>query len=104
MEQIKTIAQQEVNAAEFAKMEAHKLVLVFRQALQTFIQVNGLEVRVPEVTEADKRFIIKDLIEQCPTFDYATTFPDRLVVVEEKETVETPSDVTPTVENQEEIV
>lgn len=38
--------------------------MIMRQALHTFVQVNGTEIRVAEITDAHRLIIIKDLIAQ----------------------------------------
>lgn len=66
-EAIKTTAQQEQEAANFIKNEAYKVTMIMRQALHTFVQVNGTEVRIAEITDAHRLIIIKDLLAQCET-------------------------------------
>lgn len=64
-EAIKTTAQQEQEAANFIKNEAYKVTMIMRQALHTFVQVNGTEVRVPEITDAHRLIMIRDFLAQC---------------------------------------
>lgn len=64
-EAIKATAQQEQEAANFIKNEAYKVTMIMRQALHTFVQVNGTEVRVPEITDAHRLIIIRDFLAQC---------------------------------------
>lgn len=66
-EAIKQTAQQEQEAANFIKNEAYKLTMIMRQALHTFVQVNGTEIRVAEITDAHRLLIIRDLIAQFET-------------------------------------
>lgn len=75
-ERIKAIAQAEVGSADFIKNEAHRLVMVFRQALHTFISVNGSTVRIPDLTPEDLKFVAKDIISQIPDFDFFAEFPE----------------------------
>lgn len=74
-ERIKTIAQQEVASADFIKNEAYRMTMIFRQALHTYLSVNGTEVRIPELTEAHMVFVAKELIAQCPSFDPKVELP-----------------------------
>ena len=66
-EAIKTTAQQEQEAANFIKNEAYKVTMIMRQALHTFVQVNGTDVRVPEITDAHRLIMIRDFLAQCET-------------------------------------
>lgn len=75
-ERIKAIAQAEVGSADFIKNEAHRLVMIFRQALQTYISVNGSTIKIPELTIEDLKFVAKDLISQIPDFDFFAEFPE----------------------------
>lgn len=86
-ERIKAIAQAEVGSADFIKNEAHRLVMVFRQALQTFISVNGSTVRIPDLTPEDMKFVAKDIISQIPDFDFFAEFPEHFAdkVISKKE-------------------
>jgi len=43
---------------------AHTLLLVFRQALHTYVQFNGTEIKIPELTNEHKQFIAKTLLEE----------------------------------------
>lgn len=63
-ERLKTIAQSEVASADFIKNEAYRLVMVFRQALHTFVQVNGTTVRIVDLTDEDMKFVARDILEQ----------------------------------------
>lgn len=75
-ERIKNIAQAEVGSADFIKNEAYRLLMIFRQALHTFLSVNGHTVRIPDLTEADLKFVAKDIISQIPNFDFFAEFPE----------------------------
>lgn len=75
-ERIKTIAQQEVSSADFIKNEAYRMTMIFRQALHTYLSVNGTEVRIPDLKEEHMIFVAKELIAQCPSFDIKTVFPE----------------------------
>lgn len=75
-ERIKAIAQAEVGSADFIKNEAHRLVMIFRQALQTYISVNGTTVKIPDLTLEDLKFVAKDIISQIPDFDFFAEFPE----------------------------
>lgn len=75
-ERIKNIAQAEVGSADFIKNEAYRLLMIFRQALHTFLSVNGHTVRIPDLTESDLKFVAKDLINQIPNFDFFAEFPE----------------------------
>lgn len=76
IERIKAIAQAEVGSADFIKNEAHRLVMIFRQALQTYISVNGTTVKISDLTQEDLKFVAKDLISQIPDFDFFAEFPE----------------------------
>lgn len=64
-ERIKAITQNEIGSADFIKNEAFRMVQIFRQALHTFVQLNGTQVRIPEIAVDDLRFLVNDLIRQC---------------------------------------
>lgn len=74
-ERIKTIAQQEVSSADFIKNEAYRMTMIFRQALHTYLSVNGTEVRIPDLKEEHMIFVAKELIAQCPSFDPKVELP-----------------------------
>lgn len=63
-ENMKRIAQQEQEAANFIKNESYKLTMIMRQALHTFVQMNGTEVRVKEITDEHRTLIIRDMLTQ----------------------------------------
>lgn len=97
-ERIKTIAQQEVSSADFIKNEAYRMTMIFRQALHTYLSVNGTEVRIPELTDEHRIFVAKELIAQSPSFDIKTVFPEYFpqeVVSEEKTEEESTAPATP---------
>lgn len=99
-ERIKTIAQAEVGSADFIKNEAHRLVMIFRQALGTFLSVNGHTVRIPDLKEEDLKFIAKDIISQIPDFDFFAEFPEHFA---DKVTPEiTPEETTPVTPEEQE--
>jgi hypothetical protein len=95
-ERIKTIAQNEIASADFIKNEAYRMTMIFRQALHTYLSVNGTEVRIPELTEAHMVFVAKELIAQCPSFDMKTEFPEYFPKeVEEESTEKSTAPATP---------
>lgn len=100
-ERIKNIAQAEVGSADFIKNEAYRLLMIFRQALGTFLSVNGHIVRIPDLKEADLKFIIKDLVAQIPDFDFFAEFPEHFA---DKVTPEiTPEETTPVTPEEQEV-
>lgn len=50
--------------------------MIFRQALQTYISVNGTTVKIPDLTLEDLKFVAKDIIYQIPDFDFLVEFPE----------------------------
>jgi hypothetical protein len=64
---LKQNAQQEQEAANFIKNESYRLTMIFRQALQTFVQMNGTTVAISELTDEHRLFIAKDLLSQMET-------------------------------------
>lgn len=50
--------------------------MIFRQALQTYISVNGTTVKIPDLTLEDLKFVAKDIISQIPDFDFFAEFPE----------------------------
>jgi hypothetical protein len=66
-ENMKRIAQQEQEAANFIKNESYKLTMIMRQALHTFVQMNGTEVRVKDITDEHRTLIIRDMLSQYET-------------------------------------
>lgn len=74
-ERIKTIAQNEIASADFIKNEAYRMTMIFRQALHTYLSVNGTEVRIPDLKEEHMIFVAKELIAQCPSFDPKVELP-----------------------------
>lgn len=61
--------------------------MIFRQALHTFISVNGSTVRIPDLTEDDLKFVAKDIINQIQDFDFFAEFPEHFAdkIISEKE-------------------
>ena len=58
-------AQNEISSASYAQEMARNMMIVFRQALNTYIQIAGQEIKIPEITDENRRFIAKDLLSQC---------------------------------------
>lgn len=75
-ERVKYIAQSELSSSEFLKNESYRMLMIFRQALHTFLSVNGHQVRIPDLTEKDLKFVAKDIIGQIPDFDFFAEFPE----------------------------
>jgi hypothetical protein len=71
--------------------------MIFRQALHTFLSVNGHTVRIPDLTEADLKFVAKDIISQIPDFDFFAEFPEHFAdkIVPETTEIETTAPATP---------
>lgn len=57
-------ARTENASAEYNKGLATQLTASFRQALHTYVQLNGTEIKIPELTNEMKEWIAKDLIKQ----------------------------------------
>jgi DNA repair exonuclease SbcCD ATPase subunit len=73
-EDAKRIAQSETEAATYIKNEAYRITLVFRQALNTFVQVNGTEIRIKEVDDEVRKFVMIDLLNQLEVLTIADVF------------------------------
>lgn len=71
----KTQAVYEQSAATYAKNEAQQLIQVFRQAIRTYTQVNGTTIQIEELTDEHRKFIAKDMVEQCEACEPGEIFP-----------------------------
>jgi len=60
-------AQSEISSASYALDMAKNMMLVFRQALNTYIQLNGQAIQIPEITDEHRIFIVKDMLSQMTT-------------------------------------
>lgn len=58
-------AQAEISSASYATEMAKNMMMVFRQALNAYVQLAGQAIQIPEITDEHRRFIAKDLISQC---------------------------------------
>lgn len=96
-ERLKTIAQSEVASADFIKNEAYRLVMVFRQALHTFVQVNGTTVRIADLTDEDMKFVARDILEQVVELKLTDIFEkekiDTLIAKYVESEVQTATDI-----------
>lgn len=89
----KRIAQEEQGAANYIKTEAYNLMIVFRQALNTFVQMNGTTIQISDITDEHRKFIIKDLYAQMtekPTF---TEIAGGKEEIDDEEVTKDPTDV-----------
>jgi len=64
LEQLRQNAITENNSAEYNKNIAKTLQITFRQALHTYIQYNWTEIKLLEITDEDKKFIAKTLLDE----------------------------------------
>ena len=60
-------AQQEVSSASYATEMARNLMNVYKQALNTYIQIAGTGIQIPEITDEHRLFIVKDMLSQMTT-------------------------------------
>ena len=61
-------AQNEVSSASYALDMARNMQAVFRQALNTYIQIAGQGIQIPTLTDEHRKFIAKDLLSQCADY------------------------------------
>jgi len=88
-------AQNEVSSASYAQDMAKNMMSVFRQALNTYIQIAGQAIQIPEITDEHRRFIANDLLAQCTTPDSFDMADESMK--KEEEAMNTP-DVKPEIE------
>lgn len=100
-ERIKTIAQAEVGSADFIKNEAYRLLMIFRQAMHTFLTMNGHKISIPDLKEEDLKFVAKDIISQIPNFDFLAEFPEHFADKVTQEII--PEETTPVTPEEQEV-
>ncbi len=66
-ERAKQEAYTENNSAEYNKGMAKQLLEVFRQSLHTYVQLNGTEIKIANLTDEHKVWIAQDLLKDIPT-------------------------------------
>jgi hypothetical protein len=57
-------AQRDINSSDYLLWVLRNMVMVFRQELTRFIQINGSQVRIAELTNEHRQIIIDDLKKQ----------------------------------------
>jgi hypothetical protein len=55
----------DISMASHAQEMAKTLTAIFRNALNSHIQIQGTGVKIPEITDEHRRFIAADLLSQC---------------------------------------
>lgn len=60
-------AQNEISSASYIQDTARNMMTCFRQALNTYIQLNGQAIQIPEITDEHRLFIVKDMLSQITT-------------------------------------
>jgi chromosome segregation ATPase len=56
-------ARREISAADFLKNEAQKIVTIVRQELHRYVQIAGVAISIPELTEDHKKICAETLLE-----------------------------------------
>lgn len=81
-------ARSELSSLDYKVWEEKQLIILLRQALHTFCQINGTAIKIPELTD-DHRWLIIDFLksEITPIPVKSTANPDQITAEEEQEEV-----------------